>query len=435
MVPIRVYVDWRTDTSDARVFIKLPVPVDVSQSISTAQIRLPHLGGVTLAVSIAAYYIDDFGIPNPIGRYRSLTGVSPAPADQNILDAVVLTDDYSTTAQRTDPGFSPTNITHLGVEIRKISSGAAPLPQFFFFIDSIQVRLSTPLTLFSGYISSLNVAQDFAADKSLLFTVRCRDKRVLTDTTLLNRSYTSVTDQSAIIDIITASGLNTRIAATTATVAHLGNITATFVDTSVTDALNQIAQQTGGSWRIDADEHLYYFDADSGLAVAPIELNDDAAAVNGTTVFSYRLTNYQQDFFTPCNYVVVKNKDATTGAEIAALAQDTASQAHYGFTFAQIWNPSYFGTLASTQDLANQYLASHNTPIETATVTTELETTRGLRAGMYLKVSNQLFNWVQKPMKIQRITINPRPGTDSIKYTIDLGDYRPDFISQLRKLQ
>lgn len=426
---VRVYTDWTAGTAAVYVSFPLPAPMDLSSLAAQASLRIPHLAA-NLIVTIAAYNT----IGGVRGRFVATALTSPGPADLGAFSTLVLADIYATTVPSwTDPGFDITQVDTLAIVLQSADSVIPAPAKFWWYVDFYELRRTDPITLFSGYISSLEATLDYAADGSLLFSASCRDQRVLTDTTIFSKTYSSQSDQATILDILAITGLSSAIFADTTTVQNLGNVAFDFQRSSVTDALNQIAKATGGAWRIDADQKLYYFNATSALAPAPWELTDNDADIDGATKFAYYLRSYQRDFFTPANKVTVIGKDSS-GAPIVATSEDTASQTTYGRVFEQVWNPSYFGTLASIQALADEYIASHKAPLEKCTVEVELINLGGLRVGQFLKITNSQFGWTAKQMRVQRLQATARQGTDQIRYVLDLGDYRPDFITELRRI-
>ena len=131
------------------------------------------------------------------------------------------------------------------------------------------------------------------------FLLSCRDYTALTETVLINKTYTNQTDESILDNLFST---------------YLSEVTtADFVSTGVTitdikfdrvplrRAVQRLAEISGFHWRVDYNKKLHYESKPTNLASHAL-----SATPNGTTSFTFRLQEYGKDLGDIANQITVR---------------------------------------------------------------------------------------------------------------------------------
>lgn len=172
------------------------------------------------------------------------------------------------------------------------------------------------------------------------------------------------------------------------------------------EALTEIAKYTGGSFYVDFDKVLHYYDSET--IAAPFALSDTP---NGTTSFEYEDFTLPRDSIDRCNAVYVIG-DAISGWRYLGGVPPAA-----GTRRAVTIRDPEITTTAQLEAAGDSYLAQHDSDRQLGSLVTYKA---GLRAGMTVQITNAGWGYVATSFRISSVTFNPETK-DRVRYTINFG--------------
>lgn len=279
---------------------------------------------------------------------------------------------------------------------------------------------------FGGFINSLAVKDlaDAYNGANVFASFLCRNYKVLADTALITGTFTATGD-GAIVDSITAGIFNTGNIQTYKT------LTVSYSNQTVSSIMDQLARTSGAVWFVDANNAVNYVLPSAIATPAPLIL--DADAPDGITSLGFlNLSEWSQEFFTPCNYVVVRGINA--GTPFFETRQDAASQTKYGRTLKAFIQDDTLSTTAQADAVGDAWLAKNADPKDRLSLKVYVD---GFAVGQVVKINKANFGWQQKQFTIQSISLRQiYTATDGFRreYILTLGDVRPDLVAFLKSV-
>lgn len=338
---------------------------------------------------------------------------------------------------------------HEQTRIRKEISGSVSTASFSFVADSlnslakydeakydeatygVDVRElyeilavdETDTRQFAGYVT--RVRYERQSDNLTTIKCDCNDYTILLERVVIpEATFTGQSDRAIIQSLIATYA--PQLTASIANIAQLAPSIGTFVvkDKTLRAAIEELAELTGGEWRVDFHKNLHYFAgsisaADFGLSTSP----------NGTTTHEYRIDSYDREFTRPVNKCTVLGGLLPGGHEIKATYQDPTSIAQYGVHATTIIDREI--TAAADALLRAQVTVQQNAfPHESGTLVCWQD---GLDIGQTVHLTHDSFA-LDGPYLIRSMEMAWITPTD-VEYTIGFGSPQPSLERTLRMLQ
>jgi hypothetical protein len=304
-----------------------------------------------------------------------------------------------------------------------------PFPSQF---DSVVISDNNSVGVFAGYVSvvTLDDPQKRSAYQ-VTVSLTVRNLKVLTDATLITKTYTPTPDHSMIIDGFLNFGPSS-IVINAAYIASIMSLSASFSYNTLTQFMDQICQATGGGWYIDGAKNLHYVNPIISQTPAPFGLSD---APDNVTTFPYiGGASYSGTFTSPINDLTLFGGiNAKNGVPIKVTSQNAGSISTYGVHFYGVVQDNTITDLGQAQATADAYVAANGIPKKTLAVTIFQH---GLSVGQVINFTKTAYGFSAVPMVIQGITTTLTYNTDlsyGIQYDLALGDYMPSFANTFRK--
>jgi len=233
----------------------------------------------------------------------------------------------------------------------------------------------------------------------------------------ISKAYTSDSDQNIVIDLVAQAGLDSTISATTATVDQTatGLTLAIGPNAKLRDALDLMAGLTGARYFIDHDLKLHW-NLDTNSDAAPRDVDVDAAAAGEVRkVWGFE---YEQDFASLINDVLVRGGDNGEGGNVEATASDGASQSSYG-VFYDTREDSNWSEQSLVNELAAAIIADNKDPKERFRFETSLDYVWQPNQKVLLTAAD--YGLSAKELVIRRVGIEQKSADRTI-YSIEGGD-------------
>jgi hypothetical protein len=193
-------------------------------------------------------------------------------------------------------------------------------------LNEIVLKDENDVVQFAGLITKIDYSREDDSPNLDIAVCSCNDWSIwLEDAIIPAATFTGQTDR-AILQALFGTYCP-RISALTA------NISSTVVipyfevkDKNLRQAIEELAELTGGEWRVDYAKAFHYFDGDAAPA-APFGLS---TSPNEATTFGYNLSDYSRDFIRRVNRCTVLGGILPGGTEINVTYEDPVSIAEYG---------------------------------------------------------------------------------------------------------
>ena len=187
-------------------------------------------------------------------------------------------------------------------------------------------------------------------------------------------------------------------------VAGLGDLTITFENVTLRQALADICGRTGGRWYVDEQKRLHYFDAESNVAAWSLSDRPD-----GLASFPYQELKRRE------NATPIVNQVLVVGDGITGWVEDAASVAKYGPRPAVV-NDRRITTQPTAEARGNAILDRYAWPRISYDVTTRKD---GLRAGMDVRLISHEWG-LDETVTVRRLTLHW--VANHRFYELELGD-------------
>lgn len=276
--------------------------------------------------------------------------------------------------------------------------------------------------LFGGFIVGL--LRRAPPYSPIYYDVKCSDYGALCDRMSCPDDFTAYPDQQIMVT------LGTAVPGITVTLGNIASIaTIPFLavkDQTIRQAFSSVCALTGGEWRVDAYRNLLYYK--SGSIVAPWGITPGGqvkACIDGV----------QRDFSTAANQVTVLGWNNTTGAQVSATANDTASQAKYGTLTAVVVDRSISD--ADTALLrAQAEIATRAWPIISGVFRTYAD---GLDVGQTMHIKSPAYlldgDYLARTISTRQLHNDVDPENKQTEYTVTFGQRIPDLVLRLLRME
>jgi len=274
-------------------------------------------------------------------------------------------------------------------------------------------------TLFQGEVMDSDWDLIATRHTGRTMTVRCSDyNRLVEETDIVGGTeYIAYSDAEILDRLFTA--YRPDIEATTYVAELTPAMSVSFGNQSLLDAVQQVAEQTGGHWYVDYAKRLHYFSAESSTAAW--FLSDYPG---GGSAFAYQSVRRKENAKDIVNQVLI------VGGDVTSFVENATSVALYGARMAVVTD-SQIDTVGSADARGSAVLAKYAYPQVSYDVTTRKT---GLRAGMDVRLRVQ--DWgVDETLTVERLTINWSGQSQVRSYNLELGDGVAQNVSASRSWQ
>ncbi len=293
-------------------------------------------------------------------------------------------------------------------------------------LDTVVVDDGTN-NLFSGYV--LRVRKTGIDDGKRQLALDCVSTawRFGHPASLISASYSNDSDQNIAIALVTEAGLASEFTATTATVdsTKTGITTSFGPRATLAEALDQLAEMTGASWWVDADDTLHW-NTDANASAAPWDVDCDSPN-NSTTydVIDLEATDAADELG---NDIVVVGGEGSTS--VRAEASDATSISAYG-TFRRAFEDRAWVLQSTVDEIASAALASYKDPRFEFRFRTRVD---GLLPNQLIDITCADFGLSSESAVIRRVEMTQENSSQTL-YRVQGGDRPSQLESLLRTLQ
>jgi hypothetical protein len=283
--------------------------------------------------------------------------------------------------------------------------GAASLP--IAERDTVLIKDSNG-TLFAGEVQDIDWDTVAIRQSGRAMSVHCTDYNRLIEETIIagGTEYVAYSD-AQILDRL-FSAYRSDIDATT----HVNEIklsmTVDFGNTTLLDAVQQIAKQAGATWYVDYAKRLHWFNGSEGNQAAWF-LSDYPG---GGTAFPYQSISRRSSGKNIVNQVLIVGR-----GNLTSYVEHAASIGSFG-PRATVIQDTNITTVGSADSRGTAVLNKYAYPEVTYNVRTRK---KGLRAGMDVPLKSQ--DWgIDEVLTVRRLTIQWSGESQIRSYDLELGD-------------
>jgi len=259
-------------------------------------------------------------------------------------------------------------------------------------------------TLFAGEIVDIDDDLLSLALAGRRLSIRCQDYNVLVEEAVIDgeEAYDSQADSAIIADLF--GSYRADIDATTYVSTLQANMTISFQDVTLRQALSDICSRTGGRWYVDETKKLHYFSAEENVCAWWLSDNPDNA-----DSFPYQDIKKRLSASTIVNHVLV------VGQEVRTWYEDEDSVDAYGERPAVVVD-NRITTQAGLDTRGAALLTKWANPRVAYDVVTRKT---GLRAGMDVRLICGAWG-IDETLTVRRLTIYWRG--DNRFYSLEIGE-------------